>query len=250
MKKRFSVGWMTLFGAGLAVLSLALHFLHYLIFSDLHHICIYLLGDIAFIPLNVLVVTLIIDKLLNKREKQSLMNKLNMVIGVFFSETGNELLRRLTEFSGAADKFRDTMKPGMNWSVRDIRNISKTTRTIDPGIDCARASLKNLKAFLLDRRSSLLRLMENPNLMEHEAFTDVLWAVVHLTEELAARDLDKPMPAPDAAHLAGDIRRAYEQLVQSWLGYMAHLKVAYPYLYSLALRQNPFDPSASATITA
>ena len=31
--------------------------------------------------------------------------------------------------------------------------------------------------------------------------------------------------------------------------YLRHLKDAYPYLYSLAMRQNPFDPEACVTVT-
>jgi hypothetical protein len=30
---------------------------------------------------------------------------------------------------------------------------------------------------------------------------------------------------------------------------MRHLKTDYPYLFSLAVRQNPFDPEASVTVT-
>ena len=37
-------------------------------------------------------------------------------------------------------------------------------------------------------------------------------------------------------------------LIAEWLAYMRHLKKNYPYLFSLALRTNPFDPQASAVI--
>jgi hypothetical protein len=40
---------------------------------------------------------------------------------------------------------------------------------------------------LLSKRDFLVALMENPNLLEHESFTDLLWAVFHLVEELAVR---------------------------------------------------------------
>jgi hypothetical protein len=52
----------------------------------------------------------------------------------------------------------------------------------------------------------------------------------------------------DAAHLAGDIRRAYGLLVIEWLSYMRHLREDYPYLFSLAARMNPFDPEASPEV--
>jgi hypothetical protein len=37
-------------------------------------------------------------------------------------------------------------------------------------------------------------------------------------------------------------------LVREWLSHMEHLKVDYPYLFSLAVRTNPFDPNASAEV--
>jgi hypothetical protein len=45
--------------------------------------------------------------------------------------------------------------------------------------------------------------------------------------------------------LAGDIKGAYVSFVTEWLEYMRHLKSDCPYLFSLALRTNPFDPKAS-----
>jgi len=37
-------------------------------------------------------------------------------------------------------------------------------------------------------------------------------------------------------------------LVREWLSHLEHLKVDYPYLFSLAVRTNPFDPNASAEV--
>jgi hypothetical protein len=114
--------------------------------------------------------------------------------------------------------------------------------------DSKRGDLVGLKNFLLEKRQFLLNLLENPNLLEHESFTNLLWAVFHLTEELAHRkDLDK-LPDKDYEHLAGDIKRAYSSLIIEWLAYMKHLKTAYPYLFSLAVRTNPFDAQACVEV--
>jgi hypothetical protein len=45
-----------------------------------------------------------------------------------------------------------------------------------------------------------------------------------------------------------DIKRTYVALIDRWLPYMKHLKETYPYLFSLAVRTNPFDPEASVTV--
>jgi hypothetical protein len=59
------IKWQVLFGISLILLSALWYFIHYLIFHDTHHIFIYMIGDIAFIPIEVLLVTLIIHQLLN-----------------------------------------------------------------------------------------------------------------------------------------------------------------------------------------
>ena len=42
-----------------------------------------------------------------------------------------------------------------------------------------------------------------------------------------------------------DLKRAYTRLIKEWLAYLGHLNQNYSYLFSLALRTNPFDPAAS-----
>ena len=98
-------------------------------------------------------------------------------------------------------------------------------------------------------KTYMLSLLGNQALLEHETFTDLLWAVTHVTEELHARgDFEQPA-APDRAHLAGDLRRAYSLLGVEWLDYMRHLRDQYPFLFSLAVRTNPLDPDAWVTVT-
>ena len=78
MKRFFN--WQVIFGLTLIILSATVYFIHYLIFRDLHHIFIYLIGDIAFVFIEVLLVTLVLHQLLHYREKKTMLNKLNMVM--------------------------------------------------------------------------------------------------------------------------------------------------------------------------
>ena len=86
------MNWRVFLGLVLLMLSAAFYFLHYLLFHDAHHIFIYLVGDVAFVFIEVLLVTLVIHQLLNEWEKKSKLKKLNMVIEMFFSEFGKPLL--------------------------------------------------------------------------------------------------------------------------------------------------------------
>ena len=109
-------------------------------------------------------------------------------------------------------------------------------------------ALEALKALLVARRSFLLALLENPNLLEHESFTELLQAVFHLNEELELRKDLKTLPDSDRAHLKSDMERVYARLVDAWLDYMKYMKDRYPYLFSLAMRTNPFDVDATPIV--
>jgi len=225
-----------------------LYLTHYLIFRDAHHIYIYLLGDFAFLPLQVLLVGLIIDRILSWREKQAMLGKMNMVVGVFFSEMGTRLLGELLPgFDRSQIMARLGVRP--NWDANDFRRATAFADTLKAQADCRAINLDALKDFLSHERDLLLRLLENPNLLEHERFTDMLWAVSHLAEELEARPQLQNLPKSDEAHIGQDIGRAFTALAAEWLDYVQHLKSNYPYLFSLVLRMHPLQDRPSATVT-
>jgi len=140
------------------------------------------------------------------------------------------------------------------WTTRDFTEASmrlnkhKYKLVYEKDDPKALQFLQNLRDFLISQRGFLLRLLENPNLLEQEAFTEQLWAVFHLADELYYRPELTALPNSDYRHLAVDAQRAYSALTSEWLKYMAYLLKRYPYLFSLALRTNPFDPSASPII--
>ena len=240
--------WQIILGLSLVVLSVIFYFIHYAIFRDLHHIFIYMIGDIAFVFIEVLLVTLIIHQLLSVREKRARLEKLNMVIGVFFSEIGAGLVTYFSDFDPKLEKIKQELIVRPNWSEKEFSVVSKRLKSYDYGVEIQKVELEYLRDFLVGKRDFLLRLLENPNLLEHESFTELLRAVFHLTEELQGREDISQLPDSDYEHLAGDIKRAYVLLVQHWLDYMKHLKDNYPYLFSLAMRTNPFDQSASPIV--
>jgi len=188
------------------------------------------------------------DMLLNKREKELRKEKLNMVIGVFFSEVGTDLMKLFSTYDTTAEALRKDLIVTNDWSEKEFDSEGERLRHYDYRIDSTLADLNALRAFLQDKKELVLRLFENPYLLEHQSFTELLRAVLHLKEELLHRESLENLPAEDYKHLSGDIRRAYVLLVHEWLDYMGYLKKNYPYLFSLALRTNPFDRNASVIV--
>jgi hypothetical protein len=241
--------WQVILGLSLVILSAIVYVVHFLIFRDFHHIMIYLVGDIAFVPVEVLLVTLIIHRLLSHREKRVMMEKLNMVIGAFFSEVGTKLLSNFSDYDPEAEKIEKELILTVDWSDKKFLTAANRLKSYPYRTAPGREELETLKKFLTDKMGSLLRMLENPNLLEHDSFTDMLWAVFHLAEELANRQDFQELPDSDVQHLLGDVKRAYGRLVSEWLDYMHHLERNYPYLFSLAIRTNPFNPSASPIVS-
>jgi voltage-gated potassium channel len=186
--------------------------------------------------------------MLNKREKKTRLAKLNMIIGIFFSGLGTRLLADFSRYDPDLEAIRQDLLVKNDWSEKDFLRVDKVLQNHGYAVEMPTADLGNLRAFLLEQREFSLRLLENPSLLEHESFTDLLLAIGHLAEELTCRGGLTDLPPSDHAHLKGDMKRVYRLLVQQWLHYMNNLKVHYPYLFSLALRTNPFDRGASPIV--
>ncbi len=240
--------WQVRLGIALVALSVLFYAIHYAIFRDLHHIFLYLIGDIAFVFLEVLLVTLIIHELLTRHEKEIRLEKLNMVVGAFFSELGTSLLRDFADWDEGLGARRDQLKVSTLWTEEQFDTVALSMKDYTYSVLPSRVRFEDLRATLCEKLEFLLRLLENPNLLEHERFTNLLMATFHLAEELAARADTSGLPEKDLQHVAGDIDRVYGQLARFWLEYMKYLKANYPFLFSLAVRMNPFDRNASPTV--
>lgn len=243
-----SLRWYIFLTAVLISMSLILYEIQISIFHRTEDTFFYMLQDFAFVPVQVLFVTFIIARLLSDREKRALLKKLNMLVGAFYSEVGTELMNYCSGFSRDLSDMRQHLLITPAWSQKQFTAALKTVQRFDPKLDASKKNLGEMRDFLEGKKNFLLSLLANPNLLEHESFTDLLWAVFHLSEELSARPSLEGLPRRDYDHLTGDMKRAFMKLIEQWLVYMRHLKGDYPYLFSLAVRTNPLDSKASAVI--
>lgn len=241
--------WLTILGLSFLTLSTVIFTIDYLIFRDAAYIFRYLLAALGFLPISVFLVTIVLNQLMGSREKNARMQKLNMVIGAFFSHVGTDLLKVFSISDLGSEQFGKDLRVNSYWSGEDFSRVKSKLEQIKLDVKVNSAYLEELQRFLTSKRDYFLRLLENPNLLEHETFSELLWAVFHLTEELDSRSDLKKLSTSDYSHLGGDIKRVYILLIAQWLDYMQHLNKNYPYLFSLAIRKNPFNPKASVEIT-
>ena len=238
----------TTLGAAFVATSALLYFVQFLIFRDARNLFFYLIHNLAFLPLEVFLVVIVIERILARREKQALLLKLNMVVGTFFSEVGNESIRRILPSLKNREELLHKLDVKSKWTHKEFRAALAFVDKTQYRPDINLVNLPELKSFLVSKRNFLLRLLENPNLLEHERVTDLLWATFHLMEELEARPNFNNLPEADLRHLELDIERMYRQLTGEWVSYVEHLKNKYPYLFSLLVRTHPFQNSPSAVV--
>ena len=188
--------------------------------------------------------------MLNRRERKARIEKLNMVMNLFFSEIGNRLLRYFVALDPHATGLSRELVVTNDWSAADFLKVSQLLKNHKYDIDIEKIPQEELKTFFDGKVDLLLRLLENPALLERESFTETIRAVFHFRDELLLRQDISQLPESDKKHLAGDIKRAYRLLALQWLDYMRYLKDNYPYIFSLAMRINPFDLNASPIVNA
>ena len=240
--------WKGFIAVLLVTLTLSLMTVHLMVFQDSRYLFAYLLADLAFIPLEVICVTLIIDRMLSSREREQRMEKLNLVIGIFFSWIGTPLLARFAKADLRTRELRASVAIGPDWTAEKFRAVIPVLAAWNCKLDPAEIDLVALRDFLVKQEDFILRIVENPMVFEHESFTDVILAVTHLSEELIAREDLTNLPPTDIIHLKGDMERVYFRLVPEWLKYMGYMHRTYPYLFSLGMRKNPFDEHARVVV--
>ncbi|WKY48137.1 hypothetical protein Q5O24_02045 [Eubacteriaceae bacterium ES3] len=235
-----------LIGVSFVLLSTLLYSLHYLLFHDAHHIFIYLLGDIAFLPVDVLLVSIIFHKIIEDRDKEERLKKINMVVGVFFSEVGVELIRLFRETAVFDEKEAVVIES--NWEEKDYKNALKILKNSRIKLALKGDDLVQLEKLLTANERLFVEMLQNPIMSEHDTFSDLVLSISHAQQELSHRNDLRQLGKNDAEHIMVDIERFLKFLLLEWLMYMNHLKDEYPYMYSLLLRKNPLKPLGSVEI--
>lgn len=234
------IRWQVIFAVVLIVVSAMLFTAHFFIFHDVYDIFFYLFHGIAFIPIQVIIVGLIIDKIIEKKEKEKMMKKLNMVIGLFFSEVGHNFVEEVSKHDKNLENSMELFRLNSSQSLKEMCEIKDKLKNYKGELEIDIKTLVKVRDILLKKRDFLVKLIENPLLLDHDTFTELLMAIFHISEEFVYRCDIENLSDEDVKHLANDVVRAYNYIVIEWIVYIIYLKKEYPYLYNSAVLTNPF----------
>lgn len=216
----------------LVLLSFMMFLLHYLVFGQLENTIYYSLMSLCFIPINTLAVTLVFDKLVERQAKRERLSKLNMLVGLFFSEIGFGLLKLIVA--------ADSKIYSLNLDFSDLKTSDIKLRNYEHNLNFDNINYSELKKLILESKNIISSLISNESVLEHETFADLLMALMHLRDEIIFVKHKKYLTEEDRIHMEGDLIRVYKALTIQWIGFLSHLKQYYPYQYSGAIKFNPF----------
>jgi hypothetical protein len=228
----------------LVLISAMIYAIQFLFFHDIRDTFFYMLQDWAFLPIQIALVSVLLGKIINDREKQERLDKTRILTSTFFSELGTKLLETLEPRVRNADEIRPVIKIDEKWQDKDFFAASEAIKNINLTLKLSWKDFAGLRDLLSDKRMTLLIIASNPALLDHEQFTDMLWAIFHLNDELATRKNLEQLSESDLAHLNDDASRVLSATLVNWICHIEFLKKEYPYLYLLEVYRNPFGNDA------
>ncbi len=185
---------------------------------------------------------------LNKKEREIKKQKINILVGVYLKEIGKEILRHAEAVIVNYNEIQKILMVTPEWTAKEFIQAEKAIEKMDVETRFDAVVLDLLEAHVMHRRDTISRLLENRYVLDNEHFSDVMLSSLHLLDEIGARESLHDLPEKDQEHLANDFKRVYDHLIRQWLNYLRHLQEQYPYLYSLEIRTNPFNPNAKSVI--
>lgn len=220
--------------------SALLYAIHYLIFRDLHHLAIFGLHELAFVPLEVILVTLGLDQLVEKTHREEARSKVSIIETLYFNESGGTMLRYLTSFDPDAARLRELLQVTEDWHPSDFRQAIRQLKSYPFLLDLDRIDFFGLHYHLSQRHEYYRSMLENPALTQSEAFTEMIMKIYLLWEELDGRTNLYQLPEKDRSYLAELLHEIYRELTEYWLDNVYNHSIHNRFRLHRAIESNPF----------
>ena len=157
MSKRLS--WKVKFSIVMVLLIIIIYGSNYLVLGDAEHIISYVWTHLGFIPVDILLVAFLLDEIIEKKEKEAMLEKLDMLMSTFFSEVGNDLISQLSSVNKYTANT-ENLKSIKDWDDKDFdaKLAELKSASIDFQADVPKEEreefLENLRVFLASSDSS------------------------------------------------------------------------------------------------
>ncbi len=224
--------------------SAVIYLVQFWLFHDTRDTFFYLLQDWAFLPVQIAVVTIAVGQIIGSREKRERMEKTQMLASTFFSDCGMAMFRTMLRPLLNKEVLWPALKIEKDWGPRDFAAAVEAVHRCPLSFRLSPTCMTHLREIFQEKHMSMMIIISNPALLEHEVFTDMLWAIFHLKDELSARTNFDHLPSVEQEHLNDDMERALRAILVNWIGHMQHIQAEYPFLFLLEIENNPLSPEA------
>ncbi len=220
----------------LCLLSVFIYGLQLLIFRDPKNTFFYIFQDFAFLPLSIAIATVIVGALMDERDKRERVEKTRMLTSSFFTEIGARLTMSILKIAEPKETISSiiAMRCSTEMDLKDRQNL---IREMPIKIHLNEEIYEESRNMILGSRTALLVLASNPLLLEHEEFTDLLWALFHLIDEYRLREEFDQFSPEDLHHIEQDYTEVMKLLLVNYLANAKYLQEVYPNLYMTAARK-------------
>ncbi|MGN1023867.1 MAG: hypothetical protein ACI4OJ_10230 [Lachnospiraceae bacterium] len=224
----------TLFFVSLALVavSVTVYLLQVLIFRDPRTTEFYIFQDFAFLPISIAVATLAVNALMADREKRDKIAHTSMLRSQFFTGVGVPMLRALSDcckIEGELPALSDQED-----SPKDRERAKKKIEDLPLSVHLDETAYNRVRSLLEESRTELLILGSNPDLMEAECFTQLLWGIFHLLDEYRLRGNWQDLKADDISHLEEDFARVLRLILVNNIDNAVYLRTHFPNFYGTA----------------
>ena len=127
MRRNSGRSWKFKFAIVMLIIASIFFVSRIIVLGDPEEVVAYLWKQIGFIPVNILIVALLLDGIMSKKEREAILEKLDMLMGTFFTEIGNDLISEISKANKNKSKTKD-LKSIKNWTDKDYENKLKELR--------------------------------------------------------------------------------------------------------------------------
>lgn len=136
--------WEFKLGVALILFSIAIYAIKFLFLGDPQNSYFYVFNALGFLPINVLLVTIILNQLLIMRSRKEKLEKLNMVIGTFFSEAGTKLLSLFSDADPNLEEIRNRLIVNNGWSDEEFSRVHVELKRYNYTVDIKKMDFTKL----------------------------------------------------------------------------------------------------------
>lgn len=188
------------------------------------------------IPINAILTTFLLDSIFKCILRRKERKKINMLIDIFYSEIGNDILKVISKADKCAERIKCLSTIKKEWLIGEYQKIFDDFDNFENCLDIDKLDLDLLRKLLEDATPISIHFLTNTSLQDREEFKEIVLAILHLKKDLDYKDIENDK----SGYIKKEIEELYLLLSKRWMNYMYHLEEFKPRLFERALLNSPF----------